>query len=409
MRMRHLPLLVLASGLVAGFTAVECALAGPLQGVITTGGAMVNFDGFSKTTNTDAKSNTCTDAVSNEGGTIQTFPSPLNPDICSIFQKNRDPTKPDESVNGTGRLNQDKFHQDISGNIRPLPANQSTKSIDLKEISAGPPQKIASFWTASSQARAAGGFSANPDTYTATLSGSAQVKDQLNLSARTLLAEAASGAEDPFSFAISDGGSFTTQISLFGDEIASDDNGKPIDGLHILSTIGNSRNHFDLTAGFNGPVFLNGQPFSGELFRLVLESSDVVASVSDIAVSFAAWDGLGLSSQTIQDYDNYISSNLEVLPDGSIGLPAGSILPLIGAGTPFDPTITFGAGNVDVSLSIDESAQTVPEPSSASLLIAGLLATLSAPSSAHRLARRLNRRSDRIAPPRGFPEATMPM
>src|SRR5262249_46207469 len=160
----------------------------------------------------------------------------------------------------------------------------------------------------------------------------------------------AAQAHDPFVFNVTTAGSFPYAATL-GDPTAEidPDTGKPIHSLAFLSNTTTGSNQMEIQAAFTS-VSYNGKTLTGDLYHLTMGSTGIVSSSADLSVNFAPNSALGLSDDQITQMDRYIQRNLVGLDDGSVGLAAGSVLPLFGPGSPIDSlanlTLDYQPGTV---------------------------------------------------------------
>jgi hypothetical protein len=188
--------------------------------------------------------------------------------------------------------------------------------------------------------------------------------------------QVAAEVRDPFTFTFSTSGLLTLTFDLGSETPALDPKGNPIPTLLVRSSETNGWNHAGFGVELSGPLTLDGHSFEGKLFDLVLDSTGVVMSKSDIAVTFLPGPKWALDAATISSFEAYVRNSL--MPwDGGFGIAPGSILPLFGGSSPLVPlAFAVAPGTVNLETTVDVEAFAVPEPSTSLLLVVGLTALL---------------------------------
>jgi len=197
--------------------------------------------------------------------------------------------------------------------------------------------------------------------------------------------EVAGEVLDPFLF------DFTTNSTLLidfalGSAGATDDPDGTLPSLFLASSGSRERNHIalsvSLTPSAGAELTLNSLPFEGELFTLFLDASGVIDDTGDIDVTFRPGEDWSFDPTGVDLLERFIYSHLEAM-DGGFGIPAGKVVPLFRDRiNPSDPNevqapfsaLRFGVtpGLVEVAFT-SEVISSVPEPSTLSLLVCGIV------------------------------------
>jgi hypothetical protein len=142
--------------------------------------------------------------------------------------------------------------------------------------------------------------------------------------------EAYSEAADPMEFDFVTTGSIQYEVML-GSE--------PTNEFGIYCDDPTGTNSIVFVANFTN-VYSSGfvTRLAGQLFSLVIQSTGVLTNSDNLTITFSPWSGLGMDSGQIQAVQEYVRSNMSLLPDGVVGF-MGQI-PLVGTNGPI-PTISL--------------------------------------------------------------------